>query len=749
MKPGDHPEFFRFPAPEGRSRESTIRLDAEGRFWHDGSLVEHAELAQAMHAWISRHPDDGRYILTNGYDWTYFTVDDAPYFVRSVRIDAGARRPRLSDGTRGALGPGGDARSGPTRRSTRAVKARRRGEARSRRSSPATRRRARAGAGRGRRGGSSASASGPARAADRRKSGARSARSSDSIPPLEMRLLIADKLHPRAIEELRTLPLEVVYEPEITKETLEAKLPGVGILVVRSTEVTAAGHREATQLNLIVRAGAEFSTIDVRAASQARHLRRQLPGQERGGGRRARRSALMIALDRRIPDAVASLRAGKWERAGVRQGRGAPRQDARHRRARRDRSRGRRAGAGVRAARGRLEPVAHAGEGRASSASSTRATIDGARGARRTSSRCTSPLTERTRQIVGKRVFELLPKRAMFINTARADLVDYGALREAVEDARAARRRSTSIPDEPRGTKTFASDLFSLDVTASGRASSTARRTSPRRPTRRSSPSRPRRCASSARSCSRGSCRTWSTCSPSSAARFQLVIRMVDKVGTFANVLAVIKRHGINVEEVTNTVFEGAVASCAKLRLIPRPSEACLSGDSRVRRGAPRRHGDAAEPGVKWRARTRLRARPRVSRWSRLAGCKPGGATRSDAGVDARAPIDAGPSEAGSSQRPRMPPPPTTGRSRRRRSDELNLRAQHLFEAIVRDNPDLGVGHPVPARRLRDRPRRDRSGQESGTRRSPPRFGAGSTRSTGRTRDSSARSSSRSRSAAR
>ena len=40
MKPGDHPEFFRFPAPEGRSRESTILLDREGRFWHDGELVE-------------------------------------------------------------------------------------------------------------------------------------------------------------------------------------------------------------------------------------------------------------------------------------------------------------------------------------------------------------------------------------------------------------------------------------------------------------------------------------------------------------------------------------------------------------------------------------------------------------------------------------------------------------------------------------------------------------------------------------
>ncbi len=85
MKPGDHPEFFRFPAPEGRSRESTIRLDAEGHFWHENLLVEHPGLAAGMHSWISRHPDDGRYILTNGYDWTYFTVDDAPYVVKTIR----------------------------------------------------------------------------------------------------------------------------------------------------------------------------------------------------------------------------------------------------------------------------------------------------------------------------------------------------------------------------------------------------------------------------------------------------------------------------------------------------------------------------------------------------------------------------------------------------------------------------------------------------------------------------------------
>lgn len=99
VKPADHPEFFRLPPPEGRSRESTIRLDAGGRFWHEGLPVTHAGLAAALHTWIRRHPDDGRYILSNGYDWTYFTVDDAPYFVRSVSLQPDRIMLELSDGS--------------------------------------------------------------------------------------------------------------------------------------------------------------------------------------------------------------------------------------------------------------------------------------------------------------------------------------------------------------------------------------------------------------------------------------------------------------------------------------------------------------------------------------------------------------------------------------------------------------------------------------------------------------------------
>jgi hypothetical protein len=105
MKPGDHPDFYRIAPPPGTSRESTIRLDGDGKFWHDGQRVDHPSLEKALHGWIARHPDDGRFILTNGYDWTYFHVDDAPYTVRSIRLLPDAVTLELSDETEEPLAP--------------------------------------------------------------------------------------------------------------------------------------------------------------------------------------------------------------------------------------------------------------------------------------------------------------------------------------------------------------------------------------------------------------------------------------------------------------------------------------------------------------------------------------------------------------------------------------------------------------------------------------------------------------------
>lgn len=105
MKPGEHPEFFRLPPPEGRSRESSIVLTCAGRFYHQGAPVEHPGMHQAFAGWLTRHPDDGRYILNNGYDWTYLTVEGAAYFVRAVRPAGDRLEAELLDGARLVLAP--------------------------------------------------------------------------------------------------------------------------------------------------------------------------------------------------------------------------------------------------------------------------------------------------------------------------------------------------------------------------------------------------------------------------------------------------------------------------------------------------------------------------------------------------------------------------------------------------------------------------------------------------------------------
>ena len=105
MRPSDHPDFFRLPAPEGRSRESSIRLDREGRFLHDGEPVTHRGMARAFASWIARHPDDGRFILTNGWDWTYFTVEGAPFFVEGIRVGPDGPVLVLFDGSEELLDP--------------------------------------------------------------------------------------------------------------------------------------------------------------------------------------------------------------------------------------------------------------------------------------------------------------------------------------------------------------------------------------------------------------------------------------------------------------------------------------------------------------------------------------------------------------------------------------------------------------------------------------------------------------------
>ncbi len=386
-----------------------------------------------------------------------------------------------------------------------------------------------------------------------------------------MRLLIADKLHPRAIEELRTLPIEVEYEPELTAESLEKHMQNVGVLIVRSTPVTAAAIENAKHLNLIVRAGASFDTIDVRAASQRGIYVANCPGKNASAVAELV-LGLIVALDRRIPDAVASLRAGKWERHEFSKAEGLS---------------GKTLGVAGLGAIGR--DVAQGAKAFGLHVVGWSRSLTPARAAELGVVQASSleelasksqiltlhlALAERTKHIVSRRVLSLLPDRAIVINTARADLVDHEALLEAV-DKRGFRVGLDVYPDEPRGSRVFDKGNLFRASPSGGVVYGTphiAAATDQAQLAIATETVRVIRCF-----LIEGTVPNVVNVSTSSAARFQLVIRMLDKVGTFANVLFVLKRHGINVEEVSNTVFEGGVAACAKLRVLSRPTEACLA----------------------------------------------------------------------------------------------------------------------------------------------------------------------------
>jgi hypothetical protein len=79
-------------------RQSGIRLDAEGRFWHEGHEVTHHGLRAAFFRWLDRNPD-GRYVLRlDEKRFVYLDVDDAPFLVRSLRWDGERAIAVLSDG---------------------------------------------------------------------------------------------------------------------------------------------------------------------------------------------------------------------------------------------------------------------------------------------------------------------------------------------------------------------------------------------------------------------------------------------------------------------------------------------------------------------------------------------------------------------------------------------------------------------------------------------------------------------------
>ena len=129
------------------------------------------------------------------------------------------------------------------------------------------------------------------------------------------KVLVADPVSQRGVEELAVGgSLEVVVKTGLKEAELIALIPEFSALVVRSqTKVTAAVLAAATNLKVVGRAGVGVDNVDVDAATRHGVIVMNTPG---GNTISTAEHAfsLLMSIARSIPQADASVKAGKWDR---------------------------------------------------------------------------------------------------------------------------------------------------------------------------------------------------------------------------------------------------------------------------------------------------------------------------------------------------------------------------------------------------------------------------------------------------
>lgn len=384
-----------------------------------------------------------------------------------------------------------------------------------------------------------------------------------------MKILIADAFSEAHLQGFARLGLDVDYRPQVSAAELPKHAAGVNILVVRSKQVTAATVEAGSSLGLIVRAGAGVNTIDIESASSHGVYVANCPGQNAIAVAELT-LGLLISLDRRIPDQVADLRAGRWNKKEFSKasglygrtlgvvGTGLIGQAVI--------SRARAFGMQVVAWSRSLTPE------RARALGVTRAETVPALCGQSDAVTVHVAYAPETRGLVGEAALSRMRQGAMLINAARAEVVDEEALRRVVRE-KGLRVALDVFPREPdKGEAPFTDELTQLPglygthhVGASTEQAQTA-----------IADETLRIVASYIQAGEVPNCVNVLAASHTPA-RAELIVRHHDRVGVLAEVLGAVRRHNINVEAMHNTIFQGARAACARIRLGTRPSPELLA----------------------------------------------------------------------------------------------------------------------------------------------------------------------------
>ncbi len=396
-----------------------------------------------------------------------------------------------------------------------------------------------------------------------------------------MVVLIADAFEPGGIAALQAAGCEVIAEPGLKADALKAAIgrTEADVLVVRSTTVTEA-MLDRGRLSLVVRAGAGYDTIDVPAASRRGIYVANCPGQNAVAVAELA-FALILALDRRIADNVAELRAGRWNKQAYSKAQGVYGRtlgllgvgSIGREVIRRAAAFGLHVVVWSRRFDGLSRPISD-GEARALDieAAVRQVGVDlaptpGDVAARADILSVHLALDGNTRGLVGADVLGRLPPGAIFINTARGEIVDEAALADAVRD-RGIRAGLDVYAHEPAGaTGDFTQPLASLPGVYGthhiGASTSQAQEAIAAETVRIIRTFK-----------ETGRVPNVVNLATRTPATHMLVVRHRDRPGVLAHVFAHLRQAGLNVQETENIVFAGAEAAVARINLDGQPPAA-------------------------------------------------------------------------------------------------------------------------------------------------------------------------------
>lgn len=130
-----------------------------------------------------------------------------------------------------------------------------------------------------------------------------------------MNILVSDSLSPRGVAVLERGGFHVDVKTKLPKEQLLEEIKAYDGIVVRSgTKVTAEVIDAGSRLKIIGRAGTGLDNVDCEAAT-----RRGIVVMNTPGGNTITTAehtvAMLVSMSRRIPQAVVSTKAGKWEKS--------------------------------------------------------------------------------------------------------------------------------------------------------------------------------------------------------------------------------------------------------------------------------------------------------------------------------------------------------------------------------------------------------------------------------------------------